>query len=192
MMDLVNLDAVPLFAGHKTTLMQASMDDSDREHIEYMTQSDLEAVDFDLVKRLYTKELKLSEESATSVDAIVQFKDHIDFIEFKNGKVNNRNIKDKARDSLLIFLDLTGKNISYAREQVDYIVVYNIEKNPLPNQMKKGALQDSPSRISIANHFSAKAETPLILFDLEKYQTLYFRKVRTYSKEEFEKYLQAQ
>ncbi len=188
----MKLDAFPLFAGHKTTLMQASRDDSDREHVRYMTQSDLEAVDFDLVKRLYTNDLGLSEERATSVDAIVQFEDHIDFIEFKNGKVNNRNIKDKARDSLLIFSDVTGETIAYTRDHVDYIVVYNIEKNPLPNQLKKGALQDSPSRISIATHFLEKAERPFIQFDLEKYQKLYFRKVRTYSKEEFEAYLQAQ
>lgn len=189
---MMNLDTFPIFAENKTTLMQASMDDSDREHVQYMTRSDLKAVDFDWVKRLYANRLKLSEESATSVDAIVQFEDHIDFIEFKNGKVNNRNIKDKARDSLLIFLDITGRTLNYARNRVDYIVVYNPQRNPPPNQLKKEALQDSPSRISIANHFSKKAGTPLILFDLEKYQTLYFRKVRTYSKEEFEEYLQAQ
>lgn len=189
---MMDLDAFPIFAEHKTTLMQASMDDSDREHAQYMTQSDLEVVDFDLVKRLYTNGLGLSEESATSVDAIVQFEDHIDFIEFKNGKVNNRNIKDKARDSLLIFSDVTGETIAYTRDHVDYIVVYNLQRNPLPNQLKRGALQDSPSRISIANHFSAKAERPFIQFDLEKYQRLYFRKVRTLSKEEFEEYLRAQ
>lgn len=182
---MIQIDAFPIFADHKTTLKEASKDDSDRQNVRYMTQSNMEVVDFDLVKRRYTNGLGLSEESATSVDAVIQFEDHIDLVEFKNGKVNNRNIKDKARDSLLIFTDITGKNIAYTREKVDYIVVYNPEKNPPPYQA-------SPSLISIASHISAKANEPFIRFDLEKYQKLYFRKVRTYSREEFEAYLHDQ
>lgn len=187
---MINLDSYSVFAENKTTLRETSRDDSDAANVEYMTDSDREAVNFDLVKRGYANGLGLSEECAASVDAIVPFQENIAFIEFKNGKVNNRNVKDKARDTLLIFSDITGQNISDTRRYTDLIVVYNSEKNPLPNQMKKGFLQETPSRIAIGEYFSSKAQKELILFDLEKYQRIYFRKVHTYTKEKFETYLE--
>lgn len=186
---MLKLDCFPIFADHKTTLMETSRDDSGVAEIKYMTSSDRDAVNFDLVKRSYANALGLSEESAASVDALVQFADYIAFIEFKNGKVNNRKVKDKARDTLLIFFGITGETIAYSRENIDLIVVYNPEKNPLPRHLQKGRLQETPSRIKIAKHFAARAGGSIILFDLEKYKKLYFRDVRTYSKEEFESYL---
>ncbi len=95
----------------------------------------------------------------------------------------------KIRDSLLIFNDITGKNIAYTREKVELVVVYNCEKNPLPNQLKKGKTQESPSRTAISDYFTAKGQKELILFDLERYENLYFGRVHTYSPERFEAYL---
>lgn len=189
---MLELDSYPIFAENKNTLKETSKDDSDGSDIQYMTEVEWEVVNFDLVKRHYVNTLGLSENNAASVDAVIQFEDHCAFVEFKNGKVNNRNVKDKARDSLLIFSGITGKTISYTRENLDFIVVYNLEKNPLPNQLKKGVLQESPSRIAIGNYFAEKAHENYILFDLERYEKLYFRKVRTYSKEQFEEYLKRQ
>ena len=155
-----------------------------------MTSSETEVVNFDLVKRCYVNGFDLSEDTITSVDAIVPLEDRILFVEFKNGKVNNRNIKDKARDSLLVFLEIIGKNMAFSRSNIDFIVVYNLEKNPLPRQVQKGQLQDTPSRVSIADHFMGKARKEFICFDLERYERLYFRNIHTYSKERFEEYLQ--
>lgn len=76
-----------------------------------------------------------------------------------NGKVNNRNIKDKLRDSLLIFGDITGSTVLTARENAVFIVVYNQEKNPLPNQQKKEKTQDSVSRNKIGDYIAGKAES---------------------------------
>ena len=70
----------------------------------------------------------MSEDRAASVDALVVKGDVIVFIEFKNGKVNNRNVKDKIRDSLLIFNDITEKNLTYTRNKAELIVVYNEER----------------------------------------------------------------
>lgn len=186
---MINLESYKIFRENKETLKEASKDDSDISNVQYMTESKKEAVNFDRVKRHYVNALGLSEDNAASVDAIMQWEDHIDFIEFKNGKVNNRNVKDKIRDSLLLFLDITGKNIQYSRENLDFIVVYNLEKNPLPNQLKKGTPQESPSSIAIADYFLKKAHKKLIRFDLERYEKLYFRKIHTYPKEKFEEYL---
>ncbi len=108
----------------------------------------------------------------------------------KNGQVNNRNIKDKARDSLLVFLEIIGENIAFSRSNIDFIVVYNLEKN-FTKASSKGQLQETPSRVSIADHFMGKARKEFICFDLERYERLYYRNIHTYSKERFGEYLQA-
>ena len=56
--------------------------------------------------------------------------------------------------------------------------------------MKKGKMQESPSRIAIGECFSAKAKEDFILFDLGRYEKIYFRKIYTITKEKFEEYLQ--
>nr|WP_297283618.1 hypothetical protein [uncultured Agathobaculum sp.] len=187
---MINLDSYAIFRDNRKTLRETSKDDSNPNDIQYMTSSETEVVNFDLVKRHYVNKLNLSEEVATSVDAIALLEDGILFIEFKNGKVNNREIKDKARDSLLIFLEIIGENIAFSRSNVDFVVVYNLEKNPLPRQVQKGKLQETPSRVVIADRIMAKANKEFICFDLERYEKLYFRNIHTYSKERFEEYLQ--
>lgn len=188
---MINLELYPILLDNRKSLRETSKDDSDPNDIQYMTSSETEVVNFDLVKRRYVNGFGLSEDVITSVDAIVPLEDRILFVEFKNGQVNNRNIKDKARDSLLVFLEIIGENIAFSRSNIDFIVVYNLEKNPLPRQVQKGQLQETPSRVSIADHFMGKASKEFIRFDLERYERLYYRNIHTYSKEKFEEYLQA-
>lgn len=187
---MMDLESYPILRDNRKSLRETSRDDSDPKNIQYMTASEASVVNFDLVKRSYANRLGLSEEAMTSVDAILPLADRIVFVEFKNGEVRNRSIKDKARDSLLVFLDIIGENITFSRSNIDFVVVYNLEKNPLPKQVQKGKLQETPSRVSIAEHFMEKADEELIRFDLERYERLYFRSVHTYSKERFEEYLQ--
>lgn len=187
---MVKLDLYPILQNNRCSLKEISKDDSGPNDVQYMTSSEKAVINFDLVKRHYVNQLGLSEDVATSVDAILPFADGILFVEFKNGKVDNRNIKDKARDSLLIFLEIIGENISFSRNNIDFVVVYNLEKNPLPNQLKKGQLQETPSRVFIADHFMEKAKKEFIRFDLKRYEKLYFKNVHTYPKERFEEYLQ--
>ena len=146
---MIKLELYPILSDNRESLRETSKDDSDPNDIQYMTSSETEVVNFDLVKRHYVNGFGLSEDAITSVDAIVPLEDRILFVEFKNGQVNNRNIKDKARDSLLVFLEIIGENIAFSRSNIDFIVVYNLEKNPLPRQVQKGQLQETPSRVSI-------------------------------------------
>ena len=108
----------------------------------------------------------LSENCVASVDAISCTEDDIAFIEFKNGAVNNRNVKDKIRDSLLIFCDITKKNIEYTRRKAEFVLVYNEAKNPLPNQYTKSIIQSAPSRTFISKYLAQKGKNEFILFDL--------------------------
>lgn len=90
---------------------------------------------------------------------------------------------------MLIFCDIINKDISFTRNNIVFILVYNGEKNPLPNQIKKQVSDESSSRVEIGRHIAQKAKKEFILFDLERFQTLYFKKVHTYTTEQFEEYL---
>lgn len=187
-----DLKSYKIFSDNISNLKELSIDDSDKDNIHYMTGSLKEAVDFDAVKTSYANDLGLSEECASSVDGIFKNSNNLVFVEFKNGnmKGEKRKVKDKIRDSLLIFGDITGVHITDTREWLEFVLVYNIEKNPMPNQVQREPVQESYSRVEIAKHFSKKAKEEFIRFDLERFKTLYFKEVHTYSEEEFEEYLQ--
>ena len=189
---MINIDEYDILKNNKSSLKELSKDDSDINNILYMTESDIEAINYDYVKTQYVNSLGLSEETANSVDGIMYNTPYITFVEFKNGKMKNekRKVKDKIKDSLLIFSDITGKNISFLRENMDFILVYNNEKNPLPNQMTKGYVQESKSRDYIAGNLMKKAKEEFIRFDLERFKKLYFRDVHTYTEVEFEAFLE--
>lgn len=174
---MIDISTHNLLLSNRETLKECSFDETNNI---YMTESKKIAVNFDKVKRKYLNNMSLSEENATSVDAIIQNNENDIFIEFKNGKMKGekRNVKDKIRDSLLILFDLTKENISYSRKNIIFILVYNQSKNPLDSRQK------------INQHFSSKAGAEVIRFDLEKYQTLFFKEVHTYTEKEFEKYIE--
>lgn len=74
---------------------------------------------------------------------------------------------------------------------MNFVLVYNEGKNPHSNDGAADAEDGpTPSRVSIGNYFSKKANTHFIRFDLEQFKTIYFKDVFTFSKEEFEDYFQ--
>ena len=188
---MIDWEIQKIFTNNSSTLKKISRDDSDKEKIEYRTESERPAVDFDAVKTEYTNSLNLSEENADSVDGMFEANGSLVFVEFKNGNMKNEKakVKSKIRDSLLIFCDITKTRIDDTRKIAEFILVYNLNKNPLPNQLKKQSVQESQSRVNIAKYLCQKAGKEFIRFDLERFQTLYFKAVHTYSKDEFEKYL---
>lgn len=188
---MINFDDYALLRDSKNrcSLKEASKDFSDASHMQYMTESELEVINFDLVKRQYLNNLNLSEDFASSIDAIIPSKESIVFVEFKNGKVENRNIKSKIRDSLLIFLDIIGGNLTFSRQNIEFILVYNSAKHPLPKQSSNELVQNSPSRVELSSCLAKKSGEEFIQFDLERYKKLYFKSVHTYTKDEFEAYL---
>lgn len=186
---MMNLNDYEIFHKNKSSMQELSKDDRSADRIQHMTNSLLPAVNFDMVKRSYTNGLGLSEDHAASVDGLACTADSVVFLEFKNGKVSNRDVKNKIRDSLLIFCDITKKDVSYTRHNMDFVLIYNEAVNRLPNQLGKNVVQDSPSRTAISKRIAQMGNQELILFGLERYKKLYFREVHTYTKGEFEDYL---
>ena len=64
---MINLDSYAIFRDNRKTLRETSKDDSNPNDIQYMTSSETEVVNFDLVKRHYVNKLKATPHKKVSV-----------------------------------------------------------------------------------------------------------------------------
>lgn len=113
---------------------------------EIFIDSNDRCIDFDKVKEYYFKKhntkhqiiherknhgskyINLKEYSSN--DAVKVFNGMDYFIEFKNqDKPKMSKIYGKIKDSLLIYMDIFDENLSYTRENLGYILVYNPNKD---------------------------------------------------------------
>lgn len=175
-----------IFKDNISTLKNTSKDDSKKSDINYMTSSELQVINFDDVKTEYTAKHKFSNECACSIDALAWKNGKLYIIEFKNGKMKDEiaKVKKKIYDTLLLFCDITQKDITYTRNNMEFILVYNGEKNPI--------LEKEKPKKYIASRLLEKAQEELIRFQLDKFTPLFLNKVHTYTKEEFqEKWVKA-
>lgn len=182
---MADLSKYPIFESNKATLKDTSADDHDGG-IAYMTESLCEVVNFDLVKSEYVRGLKLIK-IPKSNDALFLGEDgRWTFIEFKNGCMQKKiyNVRQKIFDSMLIFSDIVGCGISYTRKEMDYILVYNEERNPEDNDVKS-YIGESSSRDKIAKTLMAKGNQSYIKYGLETFKNYCFKEVFTYTEQEF-------
>lgn len=115
-----------------TTLKETSKNSPDKNTINYMVESNFEVIDFDEVKNCYIRELGVKVlETPKSNDVLMELNGELYFIEFKDGNMEKaiHDVKRKIYDSLLIFCDIIKENISFTREYMNYILVYNKENS---------------------------------------------------------------
>lgn len=185
-------DEIELFSNYIVTLKETSLDDGSIEE-SYMTDAGNPVIHFDKVKEAYVRNLNPKPQyEPRSIDALyIGNGEKVSFIEFKNGKMSNSQIYgvyQKIYESLLIFCDMTGENISFCRENAEFILVYNKEKNREAGREKEeNHIQTSESRAEIGRILSRKGKKNFVRFGMEKFERLYFRKVFTYTEEEFER-----
>lgn len=172
----VNLDDYAIFRDSKDTLRNTSYDSASNE---YMTDSEEEVVNFDIVKRKYCNGLSASEEMSDSVDALFEKDNRLIFIEFKNGNARNEKnkIRDKKDESVMIFCDITDKEIRHTRENAYFILVYNKEKTKI-------SLNEE-----MAVRMAQISKLPYAIMDLDKHEGLCYKKIITMNECEFSKWL---
>lgn len=104
-------------------------------------------------------------------------------------KRGNTHHSEKVGHSLFSFLDTLKKETSYCRKYVNFILVYNEEKNKYKNnKLPKDGYQLSKQRQNLKSKLPGiKRNIPL--FQMGRYEGVYFKKVYTYSKEDFEKFV---
>ena len=188
---MINVQNYIEFKDCMSTLKESSKDDNDKNNIRYMINDTRDVVDFDMVKTKYANKLGLSEEVAKSADALYDGKNKDIFIEFKNGNMANQKsaVRDKVRNSLLLFGDITGRSISYTRNSAEFVLVYNEKKNTDIKRVKKSSVQNSESRDKIAGVVHRYAKEEFVRFGMEIFKGLFFRDVHTYTVKEFSEYL---
>lgn len=179
-----------------STLRETSKDTTKAESdaSRYMTKSEMVVINFDAVKDFYVKELAVPEVPKSNDAFVIVSDDDAYFIEFKNGEIDiskNYQIKVKIYDSLLLLLDMIEKNISFSREHLHYILVYNediLHSSPQFNkeEFDKVKMQFSPHRDKIVKKINRLAGKKYIQFGLKKFERLYFKSVDTYTKQQFE------
>ena len=188
---MIDIRQYEIFNKHQTTMKKTSQN-SDGNKETYMTESILPVINFDKVKNDYSAQLKIN--APRSVDALYISDAGLTLIEFKNSKVERHDVSLKMVDSLWIILDTIGEEPIYARENIDYIIVYSENKNheatldETYRTDQKTYIQESESRDYIGKVISRKAGEPIIQFGLERFKKMYLRNIRTYTEKEFEKY----
>lgn len=194
---MVDLNAFKIFADHLSNLKETSIDKRDGTP-QYMTLSTREAVNFDGVKEEYVKPLGVSEIPKSNDALFDDGKGFLVFVEFKNGFMDRPKqfaVRKKVYDSALIFTDITSKGISYMRNHMKYILVYNETANQGNNSDKdlkekqKTAVQQSPAFDAFAKNVGRYANEEYVCFGLKIFQNYCFKEVHTYTEAEFDAYL---
>lgn len=193
---------------HKIDELQSSLEETsyDQDHGEYMTHSQMQVCAFDKVKEWYVSEkVPKANPNPKSNDALYFGKEECFFIEFKNGKISNEvnyEINKKIYDSLFLLFDLKyrdkkGKmvdSISYTRDLMTYILVYNEEnylkfgptRQGIECEKRQRGVSRSYYRDELYKKMRGLAKEEFILFGLDQFKNYLFRNVYTYTEKEFE------
>lgn len=192
-----------IFIDNKKPLFEVSKDSSDKENPVYMVGIDEDiskdiVIDFDDVKTAFCKKFHKSNEVFKSADALLysEVKNKLIFVEFKNGKV--KDVKTKLKDSLLVFSNIVDVDLKFCRKYLEYIVVYNYEKNKQYVEQEKDKYRkegqnksQSLSREYIEGFVKPLfrlAKDEIILWDLKLMKDICVSNVHTYTVDEFIKY----
>lgn len=169
--------------------------DSHGDTVEYVTMSEKAAVNFDRVVKQYSISRNLK--CIKSVDALMEIDDNNwVFIEFKNGVLDDKEklgIKKKIYDSIFVLSDITSLKFSELRDMVEFVLVYNEEKNPESednDDSKSNEPPYSPSYDKFVGNMENLSNDEVIRFKLNYFKNYCFRDVHTYSKAKFKSYLQ--
>lgn len=107
---------------------------------EILIESNIRGINFDLLTKYYFDH-KNSYANSPSNDSVLNYKGKDYFVEFKDSKGKNikkRDLYEKIRSSMLVYLDITNERISSVKENVGYILVYNPYKdNPDDSSIKR-------------------------------------------------------
>ena len=188
---------IAIFADNKKSLCEVSLDDSDKNYPVYMIDESYEyfqdtVIDFDDVKTAFCKSFAKSNEVFKSADApyFDEVKNKLIFVEFKNGKV--KGIKEKLKDSLLVFSDIAAVDLEFCRKYCEYIVVYNYEVNKKYVEDEKQKLEEKTKSQTVdreymkfANTISKYAKEELVLWNLNIMKDICVSDIHTYDTDKF-------
>lgn len=160
----------------KSTLKETSKDEKEEGKKGFLTDLEKECINFDKLKEEYIRVNKIKCSGVpSSCDALLESNNELCFIEFKNGSFKDYEIIRKIYDSLLIFLDLTGKTISFSRQYMSFYLVYNKNTN----------LFDAENKDKIFNYRKKLSDSKRDTIK-SRFQKLFLKNVFIHTKEDFQ------
>lgn len=192
---MINLNLFPIFINHRKTMQVLSSDnhDSNVANTQYMKNSPELAIEFDKVKEEYEFiRYDKAKDAFSSVDAILQLDRIIYFIEFKNGRINNKaedQIHNKISDTTLIFNELMHTTLDFERKKVEFILVYNEKKNRLTEKEIINNISSSPYFSLLSESVNLLGNNHLIRFRMHRFIRTFFLDVYTVDESEFKNFL---
>lgn len=191
------------YTDYVKTLKEISIDTSRKDeegNSIYMTSCLKEAVDFDDFLEKYFKMNNEKVRKPESVDVYCLLDEKPCFIEFKNGKVDRKNVHNKVGHSLAVALMNENIMPREFREKGIFILVYNREaerysEENSENFAESGYLRanqsiKSPSLDKIYEYLGKKQKEPIVLYGLNTYKGTYFAETMTMDKEIFNQYIE--
>ena len=191
---LIDFKDYPILKNNLSTLKETSIDDHDKNHIVYMTDSDREAVHFGGVKNKYIESLDIHDVPKSNDALFVNQENKLVFVEFKNGFMDGEKkfaVRKKIYDSVIILTDILDMGIGRLRGNMEYILVYNESVNEKEKDVlaKKSYVQHSEAFNSIAKSISRMANEEFVCFGVKIFEGYCFKSVHTYTEKEFAQYL---
>jgi hypothetical protein len=142
----------------------------------FMTASQKKVVNFDEFKSSVAAKYGVRN-TPNSCDALyMHARNEWFLIEFKNGKLNQRDIyqlRGKILQSLLLLTEKLKKTILFTRANLDFILVYNRNKK-------------HSARIHTGYCLNKLAKTKFFPFGLDGLEKLYLKEVNVWTEEEFD------
>lgn len=157
----------------------------------FLTNSDLQVINFDKVKDNFASDKKIS--SPSSVDALYYNNGILYFIEFKDAECKEHILHKKIYDSIIILSSKLNISVNEIVENSIYIVVYSSEKNKdMISKIYKNKditsenfIENPNEYYDITNAFMKSYNQYTILFKLEQYKNYLFKDVYTISENTF-------
>lgn len=157
---------------YKSTLKGTSKEQNESV---YMTECSYAVVNFDSVKKKSCNHKFCDLRSNDALLLPPSPTNKFVFIEFKNGHIEETDaitqITEKIYESLLLFNEIVQENLTFDKNNVVYILVYN---------------EDDNGKFSEASHLAELAGEQYIIPNLKRYQRLFFN-FQTLNKIEFKK-----
>lgn len=152
----------------------------------FLTNSDLQVINFDKVKDNFVSDKKIS--SPSSVDALYYNDGILYFIEFKDTVMDRTavyNVHKKIYDSIIILSSKLNIPVNEIVKNSIYIVVFSSEKNK--DITSKTYIESPNEYYDITNAIGKSYNQYTILFKLEQYKNYLFKDVYTISENTFNK-----
>lgn len=167
-----------MFENFMSNLKDTSFD-KDKEI--YLVQNKEICIDFDKYCDSYCRHVVKGNGFLKSVDSVIENNEKVYFIEFKNKNICDALVYDvtvKCYDSLLMYFDKTGQNITQSRDNYYFILVTNNEIEPKTTDSLK----------KIKKTIKEKANKKWQEF-LRKFQSSYFKSIKNLGPVSFNTFL---